>query len=158
MKSLFIYYSNTGNGDMVADYLGKTGVEVRKVAPQKPLPRAFVPGVLTGGFLASIGHKSKLQDWDNDTKGYDTVIVGSPVWNGRFSAPINRVLADLQGTKPRAFVLYAGSGTAPKAQMRIEKEYPEAKVVVLKDPKKYPDELAKLDVLMEKQIDNSTEN
>lgn len=35
MKKLFIYYSLTGNGDNVANYLKENGWEIRKVEPKK---------------------------------------------------------------------------------------------------------------------------
>ena len=149
MKTLFIYYSHTGSGDVVADYLSERGVEVRKVLPVKPLPKSFVGAILKGGFLATIGYKSPLRDYDPSLEGYDRVIIGSPVWNARFSTPINAVLAvtDLSGVD-LSFVLYAGGGTAPKALDRIAKRYPDAKAVVLKQPKDNADELAKLDSLI----------
>ena len=148
MKTLFIYYSRSGNGDSVADLFREKGAEVRKVSPQKPLPTSFFRAVMKGGFLATIGHKSKLRDWDKSLEGFDRVVIASPVWNGRFSCPINTVFAslDLSG-KDLAFVLYAGGGTAPKAEKRIRKEYPTAKVVVLKEPKKFPEELKKVEEL-----------
>ncbi len=148
MNTLFLYYSFSGNGDLVADRLREKGAEVRKVLPQKPLPRSFFGAIFKGGFLAAIGHKAKLQPWDNGLDGFDRVVIGSPIWNGRFSCPINTVLTsvDLAG-KEVFFVFYAASGTAPKALARIQKEYPAAKVVVLKEPKKYSDELNKLDEL-----------
>ena len=31
MKKIFIYFSETGNGDVVADYLKDKGYEIRKV-------------------------------------------------------------------------------------------------------------------------------
>ena len=150
MSSLFLYYSHSGNGDAVADLFREKGAAIRKVTPKKPLPKSFFGAVMKGGFLATIGHKSKLLDWNESLEGFDRVVIGSPVWNGRFSCPINTVLFSLDLTgKEVAFVLYAGGGTAPKAAERIAKEYPTAKLVVLKEPKKYPDELEKLVELFE---------
>ena len=149
MKTLFLYYSFTGNGDVVADYLSGKGAEIRKVEPKKPLPKSFFWSVMTGGFLATVGHKSKLLPWDTSFEGFDRIVIGSPVWNARFSCPINSVLAEADfAGKELAFVLYSGSGAAPKAAERIAKEYPTAQVITLKDPKKYPDELSKLDELL----------
>ena len=54
MKSLFIYYSYTGNGDFVADYLKEKDVEIRQVIREKKLPKSFFCGVMDGGFLAGI--------------------------------------------------------------------------------------------------------
>lgn len=148
MKTLFIYYSFTGNGDIVAEKMVELGADVRKVTPKKPLPRSFFWSVMTGGFLAGLGYKAPLRDFDPSLDGYDRIVIGSPVWNGRISCPINTVLATLDLTgKEVAFVLYAGGGAAPKAVSRLSKSHPSAPVVVLKEPKKYADELAKLDVL-----------
>ena len=148
MSTLFLYDSQSGNGDAVAAYLREKGAEVRKIEPKKPLPKSFFWSVMTGGFLATIGHKSKLLDFDRDFAAFDRIVIGSPVWNARLSCPINALLASTDfGEKPLSFVLYAGSGAAPKALARIAEEYPKASVVVLKDPKKYSDELAKLDEL-----------
>ena len=149
MKTLFIYYSNTGNGDLVSEYLSNKGLDVRKVERKKKMPKAFFFNVMTGGFLASIGHKDKIVNFDNDIEGYEYIIIGTPIWNGRFSSPINTVLSKLDLTDKRvAFALYSGSGEAKKAITKIEKNYPNASFIIMKEPKKYSDELSKLDELI----------
>ena len=145
MKKLFIYFSYTGSGEAVANFYKENGVEVRPVRRVKKLPKSFFWGIMTGGFLAGTKHKDKLQDYDKNIDGYDEIIIGSPIWNARISSPINRVLSDLDlNDKNVTFVFYAGSGTGKKALKRVNKEYPNAKVIFLKEPKKYPEELSKL--------------
>ena len=146
MKKLFIYYSNTGNGDFVAEHLAEKGYEIRKVIPKRNLPKKFFFKVLFGGFLAGINKKAKLVGYDSDTTGYDEIIIGSPVWCGKISCPINTVLSktDFQGKKV-SFVLYAGGGEAPKAEEKIRKTFNGANIVVLKEPKKYPETLNGID-------------
>ena len=101
MKKLFIYYSNTGSGDKVAEAFAEKGYELRKVTPKRPLPKKFFFMVMTGGLLAGLGVKSKLVGFDGDVSEFDEVVVGSPIWNGRLSCPMNTVLAktDLGGKK-----------------------------------------------------------
>lgn len=150
MKTLFIYYSNTGNGDLVAEYLSNKGIDVRKVERKKKMPKTFFFNVMTGGFLASIGHKDKLVDFDNNIADYEYIIVGTPIWNGRFSSPINTVLNELDLIDEKvAFALYSGSGEGKPAIAKIEKNYPNAKFIIMKEPKKYNDELSKLDELIQ---------
>ena len=145
MKRLFIYYSQSGNGDLVAETLRAQGFDARKVVPKKKPPKAFFLQIMSGGFGAGIGRKEPLADFDADVSAYDEVVIGSPVWNARLSCPINTVLAsiDLRGKTP-VFVLYSGSGEAPKAVRKIADRFPGARVILLKEPKKYPDELKKL--------------
>ena len=145
MKKLFIYYSYTGSGNVVAAFLKENGVEIRQVIRKKKLPTSFFWGIMAGGFLAGIKHKDKLDGFDENIEEYDEIIIGSPIWNARVSSPINTVLSKLDlKEKKLSFVFYAGSGEGKKALKRINKEYPNAKIIFLKEPKKYPEELKKL--------------
>ena len=142
MKKLFIYFSYTGNGDTVAAYMQENGCDVRAIKRKKPLPKSFFFMVMAGGFLAGINHKDKIEDFDFDVSDYDEVIIGSPVWNGKFASPVNTILDRIDlGGKKVSFVLYSGSGEGKGAIERIEKEYPESTYVVLKEPKTNTDEM-----------------
>ena len=145
MKRLFIYYSQSGNGDLVAETLQAQGFDVRKVTPKKKPPKSFLLQILSGGFAAGVGRREPLADYDADVSDYDEVVIGSPVWNGRLSCPINTVLkeTDLKGKKV-AFILYSGSGEAAKAEQQIRAVVPDAGIIHLKEPKKNPDQLNQL--------------
>lgn len=145
MSKLFIYYSLSGNGDLAAKRLSELGYEPYKIRTAKKMPDSFFLRILKGGFAAGIGKKEKLEGFAPDVSRYDEIAVGSPVWNGRISSPVNTVLAetDFTGKKLR-FVLYAGGGEAPKAVARLNREYPGSPVTVLKEPLKNPEELDKL--------------
>ena len=145
MKKLFIYFSLTGNGDLVADCLKEKGFEIRKVEMKKRLPKSFFFCVLTGGFLAGLGVKSKLKEYDRSIDGYDEIIVGSPIWNGRFSSPLNRLLKDIDFKgKNIEFLFTAGSGEGKHALKKANRLYPEAECIFLKEPKKHKEELGKI--------------
>ena len=145
MKKLFIYFSLTGNCDLVADYLKERGFETRKVEMKKGLPKSFFFSVLTGGFLAGLGVKSKLKEYDHNIEGYDEIIIGGPIWNGKFSSPLNRLLKDIDfSNKNVKFIFAAGSGEGKKALKKVNKLFPNAQCIFLKEPKKYPEELEKI--------------
>lgn len=144
MNKIFIYYSYTGNGDAVAEYLKEKEFKIRKVIPQKPIPKNRALGIIVGGYKASVGYMDKLEEFNSDINDYDEVWIGSPVWNSRLSSPINAVLSKLDLTgKQVTFVLYSASGKASKAEERIHKEYPEARVIELKEPKEDKGEMGK---------------
>ena len=146
MKTLFIYFSHFGSGELVSEYLNKKGVEIRRVFRKKKLPKGFFSLMMKGGFLASVKHKDKLENYDIDISNYEHIIIGSPIWNGRISSPINTVLNDIDLSKKKiTFIFYSGSGEGKKALKRVNKEYKDAEVIFLKEPKKYNEELAKLD-------------
>lgn len=145
MSKIFIYYSLTGNGDFISKEMENKGYTIRKVVEKKKMPKIFFFRVLTGGFRAGIGEKAKLIEYNNDVSEYDEVVIGSPVWNGRFPPAINSVLLNTNlENKKLTFLFYSGSGEVPKVNKRIEKLYPSANVVVLKEPISHQEELSKI--------------
>lgn len=146
MKKLFIYYSLSGNGDLVASKLENKGYESRRVIEKKKMPKVFFFRILAGGFRAGMNQVGKLIDYDADVSEYDEIVVGSPIWNGRTTPAINAVLklTDFKNKK-LTFLFYSGSGDYPKkAAEKIQKLYQGASILILKEPKSHPDELDKL--------------
>ena len=92
MKKLFIYYSLSGNGDVVADYLKDRNIDIRKVIMKDKMPKSYILQILKGGFLAGIYYKARLVDFNNNIDSYDEIVIGSPIWNGRLVPAINTVL------------------------------------------------------------------
>ena len=145
MKKLFIYYSLSGNGDFLAEQLKKQGYEIRKVIEKKKAPKVFFFRILSGGFRAGMNAKGKLVDYNNDISEFDEVVVGSPIWNGRFTPAINSVLAETDfKDKKLTFLFYSGSGDQPKAAKKVKKLFPEANIIILKEPKSHEGELGKI--------------
>ena len=145
---LFIYYSFSGNGNVVANKLENAGIEIRRVESKLKLSKRMFPCMMKGGFLAAIGSKPKLINYNNDVSNYDEIIIGSPIWNGRIACPINTVLRDTNlNDKKLTFVLYSGSGEAKKATKKLKKKYPDSKIIILKSPMKNSSELDKLEEL-----------
>ena len=145
MNKIFIYFSLTGNGDFLAPYLEDKGYEIRKVVEKKKTSKIFFFRVMGGGFRAGLGLKGKLINYDNNVEGFDEIIIGSPVWNGRFPPAINSVLDQTDLTnKKLTFLFYSGSGDTPKVYEKIKKVYPLASIIVLKEPKTHENELEKI--------------
>jgi flavodoxin len=144
MKKVFIYYSLSGNGDAVADFLKKKKVEIRKIITKEPLPKNRVLQILSGGYKAMINYCDKLEDFDNNINNYDEIIIGSPIWNSRLSSPINSVLKELDlHNKKVTFILYSGSGKPNKASQILNEKY-KCNIINLKSPKDNKEELQKI--------------
>ena len=144
MKRLFIYYSRSGNGDLVAEMLKEKGFDIEKVETLKnPIPKSFVLSMFIGGFKAAIGAHPKIKELVVNPELYDEIYIGSPIWNARFATPTNSLLKELKlEGKKVTFVLYSGSGTSKGATKKINKLYPEARIINLKEPLKYKEEAA----------------
>ena len=147
MKKIFIYYSFTGNGDTVCNYLKRVGYSSNKVYTYEELPKNKILSILVGGFKAMINHKDKIDKITLDLEKYDKIVIGSPIWNNRLSCPINSLLdkIDLKG-KNVTFVLYSGSGKESVASEMLKSKY-SCDIINLKEPKVNNDELIKLDNL-----------
>ncbi|MBP5683902.1 MAG: hypothetical protein J6X02_01430 [Bacilli bacterium] len=143
MKKAFIYYSLTGNGDIVSKFYKEKGYDVIKVITNEPLPKNYFFGMLTGGFKAFLGYKDNIKEIKN-INDYKKIVIGSPIWNSRLSTPINSVLDKIGLDKDISFVLYSGSGKSKKATKFIHERYGEVKITNLKEPKKNKNELNKL--------------
>ena len=145
MKKIFIYYSLTGNGDLVAEYLKNKEYDIRKVESKEPLPKNYILSILAGGYKAMVNYEDKLIEFDNNIEEYDEIVIGLPVWNARLSSPINTVLKLLNlKDKKVKFILYSGSGQAPKANEMLSSKYPDSEITILKEPLKNKDELEKI--------------
>lgn len=144
MKNLFIYYSLTGNGDTVAETLKKQKYEIRKVISKVKYPKSLFPLMMKGGHRALTEKKDELENFDTNLKGYDKIVIGSPVWDDRLAPATNAILdkLDLKG-KNLSFVLYSGSGQANKATEKIKELY-NIEPIILKAPKNHQQELEKL--------------
>ena len=144
MKKIFIYFSLTGNGDLIADKLKEQGYEIRKVISKHKYSKNKFLMIMSGGYRASFNKKDKLLDFNTDIKDYDRVVIGSPIWNDRLSSPINTVISLLDfKDKDISFILYSGSGYGNKAKEKIKELY-NVEPIILKEPKKYNKELNKL--------------
>ena len=145
MKKLFIYYSLTGSGDYVSDYMKKDGYDVIKLKVKKELPKATFFRILVGGYKALVGYEDELLNDDIDLDKYDEIVIGSPIWNSRLSTPVQTFINknDLSN-KILSFILYSGSGTSDKATAFINGHYPDAKIIDLKEPRKNKNEIKKL--------------
>ena len=144
MKKLFIYFSLSGNGDVVAEEFKKKGYEIRKVNTKYQYPKNKFLMIMVGGYKASFNKKDELINFDTDISKYDKIVIASPIWNDRLSAPVNSVIDLLDLTnKDISFVLYSASGYANKAKEKIKSLFG-IDAIVLKEPKKNKEELEKL--------------
>jgi len=147
MSKLFIYYTLSGNGDVVSDYLKEKGYDIRKIETKYKLSRHMFFAMMKGGFHALIGKKAKLINYDNNINDYDEIIIGSPIWNSRLTPPINTVLKETNlENKKVTFILYSGGGIGKKATKKLFKKYPNSTIINIKQPKKFNEELKKIEV------------
>lgn len=127
MKNLVVYYSLTEKTHVVAQTLAKElGADIRRVEDvEKPDVTWWF--IVRGGFAAMRGVESEIKPIDTGFQGYDRVFVGSPVWGGSPSTPINAFIsrADFTGKEVVLFMTMgsdAAAGAVKKMSERIERK------------------------------------
>ncbi len=102
MKTLVVYFSNSGNTRTVAQTLAAyLDADLEEIRERKSRPLLRVPKegekpeglsvmkAAMGGFLRL---SSQIEDPRHDPSGYDLVIVGSPVWAGGIAPAVRSYL------------------------------------------------------------------
>ena len=88
MKILCVYYSRTGNTEkLMEEIAGELGCE--KVRLSDGVDRSGLLGWLRSGMQAMARHVPQVDKPETELPlgEYDLVIIGTPVWAGRCSAP-----------------------------------------------------------------------
>ena len=138
----FVYFSASGNGDFIANFLKEIGFEIVKVEILKPFGKVNFFRILKYGFRAGAQKKEKIKDINLDLKEDDVVVIGSPIWNDRLSTPINTVLDQIVFNKETTkFVVYPAGEKANKVFEQIEKLGFKNKPFVYSNPSKNQDKI-----------------
>ena len=144
MKKLFIYYTLTGNGDVMATFYSKEGYDTHRVETMKPIKKPNFFRILRYGGEAMMKKRRPIMKIELDPNKYEEIVIGSPIWNDRLSTPILSLLDQYDFNKETTkFVFYAGGGKASHAEQQIEKMGFKNKAIVVKEPKSYPLEAEK---------------
>lgn len=118
----FIYFSASGNGDFIANFLKEKGYAPIKVEMVKPIKKVGFFTILKFGFRAGAQKKEKIKEINLELNEGDEVVVGSPIWNDRLSTPINALLSQLELNKEATrFIVYPAGDKAIKVVDQLAK-------------------------------------
>ncbi|MDV2480737.1 ArsR family transcriptional regulator [Methanoculleus sp. Wushi-C6] len=112
MAVCIVYHSETGNTRAVAERLaavvGGDLVEVKDLAHYSK-----VGMYLKGSPRAMRGERAAIEPAAIDVSGYDTVVVGTPVWARSPTPAVNAAIEALTGIEGKAAVVFCTSGGVP---------------------------------------------
>jgi len=95
MKSVVIYYSLTGNTNLVAKMIAeRIGADMIELKPEKEIPSKGSSKFFLGGKSVMFHEKPKLLNENLSLDGYDTLIIGTPIWARSFTPPVNTFLSE----------------------------------------------------------------
>ena len=116
MKTAVVFYSMSGNMEYVAEKIREkiADADLIGIKPVKAYPDKGFRKFLWGGKSAVMAEKPKLMPYSLDIGCYDSVVIGFPVWAGRFAPPIRTFVEEnkdaLKTKQISAYACQAGSG------------------------------------------------
>ncbi|MCE5213975.1 MAG: flavodoxin [Methanobacterium sp.] len=95
MKTLVIYFSRTGNTQMVAEEIANAlGCDTEEIIDTKS--RSGILGWIRSGRDAGNKSLTVLEDPVNDPADYDLLVIGTPTWGGHVSTPVRTYISQKQ--------------------------------------------------------------
>ena len=96
MRPLILYYSYGGNTDRIAQLLAKElNADLARIRPVTPYTTDYNKVVDQGQQEVDRGYLPPIQPLPVDPAGYDTIVLGSPVWWYTFAPAMKTCLAQL---------------------------------------------------------------
>ena len=122
MKTLIVYYSQSGNTRKVAEALSeKLGGDLEELKEESDR-RGFM-GYLTAGLDGMLKRKSEIRAISKDPSEYDIVLVGGPIWGFNLAPALRTFLSDYKGRlEAVAFFCTMGGSGDKRSFTDMEKE------------------------------------
>jgi len=116
MRSVVVYYSLTGNTVLVAKMIAdRIGADLIRLQPDREVPESGAKKYLIGSKSVMLNEKPKLLNDDLNLDGYDTLIIGTPIWARSYVPAINTFLSDY-GIKDKNIFIFTLHGPGAKTE------------------------------------------
>ncbi len=120
-KTLILFYSLEGSTRKIAQSLAKElNFPFEELKPMKEMKSKGFMKYVQGGGQAVAGIKPALQPLKSNLKNYDTIIIGSPVWAGRFTPAVKSLLEKGLLKKKKIAFFYCNEGGPGKIEKKIK--------------------------------------
>ena len=112
MKSLVVYYSYTGNTEIVAKTLAES-IKADTLKLEDVSRPSKLKAYSSGGLAAKQGKAWPIKPFNTDLSGYDRVFIGCPVWFGMPAPQLNSFIeqANIKDKQIVVFVTMGGNGS-----------------------------------------------
>lgn len=109
-KRVVVYYSFEGNTRKAAGQLAeKLGADIVELRTVKEIPRKGIGKFFAGGGQALFKKCPPIQDIESDMGKYEEIILGTPIWAGKYAPAINSFLKAYP-VKEKVTAVFTSSG------------------------------------------------
>lgn len=116
MKTLVVYYSQSGNAKWMAEQISSAlSADMLRLVPKKAYPEKGFGKYFFGGGSAVMKEAPELEPYEADLKQYGRIVFVTPVWAGTVTPPL-RTFIQAEDLAGKQFALAACSlgGSAEK--------------------------------------------
>lgn len=112
MKTLVLYYSQSGTTKMMAEEIAQTlEGSCEAIRLKKPFKKKSPLLYVLGGFQAGFKVKKPILPLENSPQNFDLIVIGTPVWNKQMVPAVRTFLSegDYAGKKVAVFCTMGGN-------------------------------------------------
>ena len=120
-KPIIIYYSRTGKTRNVVNTLKEQlACEIAEIKSTEDREGFF--GVITCVLDSLLDRDDVIEPFNKDLKGYNPIIIASPIWIGKLSSPVRTLIkqGELKNKEVNIFITYSGKLTEEKENLLKE--------------------------------------
>lgn len=111
MKKLVAYYSYGGNTKRIAEKIAKeTGADILRIETAVPYQGSYNDVVNQGQDEVEAGYCPEIKPLSVDISGYDTIIIGTPVWWYTFAPAMHTFLKSQDWTGKTVYPFATNGG------------------------------------------------
>lgn len=119
-KVLVVFYSLDGNTAFLAKTIAEAiQADLQELRLKKSMPSGFLKFMIAG-FQVMTKQKPKLLPLEKNPAEYDVILLGTPIWTGRYAPALRSLLSTtaLQGKKIALFCSCADNGQQAFAELK----------------------------------------
>ncbi|QHQ62435.1 flavodoxin [Anaerocolumna sedimenticola] len=123
MKTLVVFYSLGGYTKYISEILAKElEADILELKTKNVYPQSGFKKFFFGGKSVIFKEEPELTNEKIDLKPYENIIIGTPVWAGKYAAPFNTFIKQysFEGKNVAVFACHIGGG-ADKCLRLIKK-------------------------------------
>lgn len=131
MKAAVVYFSLEGNTKYVAEKIAKElEADLIALIPKRKYPTGKLSKYIWGGKSARSKESPALVPYQFDSKDYDLIVLGTPMWAGTFAPPLRTFLRKNKMIDKKVALYASCSGSSTKKCFKeLEKEIPDSIVL-----------------------------
>ncbi|MEN8908226.1 MAG: NAD(P)H-dependent oxidoreductase [Clostridiales bacterium] len=134
MKILIVYYSLGGNTEFIAQKIGdELNASILRLEPVNDIEKKGFMRYVRGGKQVLFNSSPKLKNFDENLIEYDLIILGTPVWAGRYTPAFKTLFEKYKFDNKKLAIYCCHDGGKGKVFQKFRDNLPNAQIISEKE-------------------------